>query len=61
MTMPHEEQQALEWAETFLLDVLHKKYRTNEHMRKIAAIILRHYPGKVRIEMLYRTRAAGGV
>jgi hypothetical protein len=55
VTLPCEEKWAIEQARLFLLDLGHGKYkRVPYSVRAMAMGILRHYPGPVRLEKIYK-------
>ena len=55
MTLPNEEQFAINQARDFLLDLGHGKFkRTPNSVRAIAMQILRHYPWPVRTEQIFK-------
>ena len=58
MTIPREEKMSLEWAENFLIRLIHPKQtpRVPSAIRREARQILRHYPVKLKIEALYKEK-----
>lgn len=55
MTTPDEEKKALIWAGEFLLKLVHTYKRVPKDVLREAEMVLRHYPGRVRVDTYWRT------